>query len=521
MKQQPPETNESDRLQRILQLFGGLSKQGNAGDSLSLVHYNLAHLLATVPTVVYTLAVQGDRLVPTWISENVTRITGYAQSDALAAGWWAEHVHPDDIAEASVAMQNLFDHGTLEHEYRFKHKSGHYIWILDQLRLTCDEAGKPTSITGVWTDVTDAKHAQQQVLRFKDALDKTLDMIFMFEPHRLELVYVNTGAMKCLGYQKDELLSMSAWTLEAEGSEGVFRDRIAPILRGEATSMQLETDFLRQDNTSLPVEISLQLVGRSLQDDGLFVAIVRDITERKKADRLKSEFIATVSHELRTPLTSIIGALSLASDLSRELSPQIHQLLEIANTNSQRLNTIVDDLLDMEKLASGNMRFNMLWQELMPLVNQAIDNNRTYAIQNNVSMALIDSADDVLVNVDANRFAQIMSNLLSNAAKFSPPSARIDVATKLTHHGTVRIEVIDHGEGIPKEFCEKIFQKFSQASSNAARRRSGTGLGLSITKELVENMGGTISFETELGVGTKFYLELPAKYPNNAARQPS
>lgn len=235
----------------------------------------------------------------------------------------------------------------------------------------------------------------------------------------------------------------------------------------------------------------------------------------KENDRLKSEFVSTVSHELRTPLTAIGGALSLAvSGQLGALPESALKLLDVAQKNSIRLTELINDLLDIDKLAIGKLELNLSVQPLMPIIDDACSSMTSYAQKYGVHIVKGPRFEYALVNVDARRLQQVLVNLLSNAAKFSHKGEEIAINASV-HGNIVRIEVIDHGQGIPEEFHGKIFEKFSQADSSDSRSVGGTGLGLAIAKELVQQMGGTIGFSSSLNVGSCFYLELPLEESNS------
>jgi PAS domain S-box-containing protein len=238
------------------------------------------------------------------------------------------------------------------------------------------------------------------------------------------------------------------------------------------------------------------------------VGIYTDISKQKQMDSMKSEFVSTVSHELRTPLTAIRGALGLVNGgVTGALPEQAKVMLDLAYKNTTRLLTLINDILDIEKIQSGKMDFNLKVQPLMPLVKEAMEVNSGYAEQYKVTFNLVSSLPEINVNVDGDRLIQVLSNLLSNAAKFSHVGGTIDVAVS-NHLKGVRVAVSDHGVGISEVFYDKIFQKFTQVDSSDTRHKGGTGLGLNISKAIIEMMHGEMGFESEVGVGTTFYFVL-------------
>jgi signal transduction histidine kinase/DNA-binding response OmpR family regulator len=235
----------------------------------------------------------------------------------------------------------------------------------------------------------------------------------------------------------------------------------------------------------------------------------RAVEEARQANRVKSEFLSTVSHELRTPLTAIGGSIGLLSGGAMGALPtEVMALLEIAQKNSQRLSQLINDLLDVEKLMAGKLHFDLLPHELMPIVEQAIAENQSYAEQYQVVFSLTEHAEGLSVEVDALRLHQVLANLLSNAAKFSPAGGVVEVGVRSMGE-RVRVFVKDRGPGIPAAFQGRIFEKFAQADASDVRKKGGTGLGLAITRELVERMGGSIGFETVPGQGSCFFFDLP------------
>jgi signal transduction histidine kinase/DNA-binding response OmpR family regulator len=229
----------------------------------------------------------------------------------------------------------------------------------------------------------------------------------------------------------------------------------------------------------------------------------------KSLDRLKSEFVAVVSHEIRTPLTSVKGAVELLADERYfQNSDQQLKLLAIAHANTERLLTLIGDILDFSKLESGSMRMHFERQRLEPVILTATSNLRTLLEEKQIQLEVNLEPELPDLQIDPNRITQVVTNLLSNAIKFSNPAGRIEVFTDSVQ-GCVRVGVRDHGEGIAAEDLPKLFQRFSQIDSTSTRRTGGTGLGLVICKGIVEQHGGQMSVESTHGLGSTFYFTLP------------
>jgi PAS domain S-box-containing protein len=239
------------------------------------------------------------------------------------------------------------------------------------------------------------------------------------------------------------------------------------------------------------------------------ITSIMDIDDRKSAEDLKSEFISNVSHELRTPLTSILGALRLMkSPAIGKLPEKVDHLTTVALDNGSRLARLINDLLDVEKMEAGKVAFDFQEENLRDLLLAVREQNAFFVQEYNATIEIKPVDPTIRVRVDKVRFAQVMSNLISNAAKHSPEGGKIAISAN-RHARTVRICVADEGPGIPAAFCHSVFERFSQADANGRQSRRGTGLGLSIAKAIVEAHGGSIGFDTEEGVGTTFFVDFP------------
>lgn len=237
--------------------------------------------------------------------------------------------------------------------------------------------------------------------------------------------------------------------------------------------------------------------------------LVRAKEAAEAANLAKGEFIANVSHELRTPLTAVIGALGMIESYPLGSMPaQAMTLVDMAFQNGKRLSILINDILDFEKLNANHMEFHCQPMALTPLLKRAIELNRSYAESYRVSFMLEQPPSEVEVIADEQRLMQVMTNLLSNAAKHSPAGGQVLISTKKSESKAC-VAVSDRGTGVPEAFRERIFEKFAQAESSPTRKKNGTGLGLAISKAIIEKMGGTIGFDSVVGQGATFYFDLP------------
>jgi signal transduction histidine kinase len=240
------------------------------------------------------------------------------------------------------------------------------------------------------------------------------------------------------------------------------------------------------------------------------IAQGRDITAQLEAERLKKEFTSTLSHELRTPLTSIIGSLQLInSGVMGEVEKEIAELTLVAERNGQRLLDLINDILDIERIESGKLNLAPEVLRVDEVVRESMVLNKAFGERFRVRFESHGDMAGRQVHADRKRLLQVMTNLLSNAAKFSPEGSVVEISTEDAAGGNVRIAVHDRGSGIPEGFRPRIFDRFTQADSTASRQKGGTGLGLAICKRLIELMHGRIGFDDRPGGGTTFWFELP------------
>lgn len=347
---------------------------------------------------------------------------------------------------------------------------------------------------------------REAAARQQAVFDSVLDPIIICDAQgRIEAV--NAAAGRVYGYEAGEIIGRNAGVLVEQSGDSQIPAAQFPWTHEMSEAVfSREVPGLRKDGSVFPADVS---VGPMRMPTGLHtVAVVRDISERKRMEALKDEFVSTVSHELRTPLTSIAGSLGLLMGGAAGVMPEkADRLLAIAQGNCQRLVRLINDILDIEKIQSGKIRFDLAPIDLRTLAHRSLDEVRPFAQSLNVSMALAEGPSPN-VSVDADRLTQVLTNLLSNAAKFSPSGSIVEVS--VSEEGAMaRLSVRDQGPGVPEAFRARIFSKFAQADGSDTRQKGGTGLGLAIAKEITERLGGRLWFESEVGKGATFHVDLP------------
>jgi len=318
----------------------------------------------------------------------------------------------------------------------------------------------------------------------------------------------NRAGIELFGWNAEQLKGVPFSKLCTEDMTANLMQAIASKEFSDKGHSEMELQQVRADGSLFVAELSLS--GFADAGQRKFILIVRDVTEQRRVERMKTQFVSTVSHELRTPLTAIRGGLGLmVGGVTGELPPAAAKLGQIALSNAERLGRLINDLLDMQKIEANMMDFNFQRIPIAELIADVLESNQAFAHKLGVYLVLESDIPRFALKVDADRFAQIMANLISNACKYSPEGGLVRLRLIQLEHEQIRIEVEDRGPGIPANFVDRIFQKFSQADASDTRAKDGTGLGLTIAKELVEKMEGKIGFYANPLGGAIFFVEFP------------
>lgn len=483
----------------------------------------LLKLTQQLPGVVYQFQLWPDgRMAFPYASAAIERIYGVRPDDVVTdASCVLARIHPADLASVVQSIQHSASGQTIwQLEYRVVDDDGKCRWLSGRSVPEKMPDGS-TLWHGYIHDVTETKEHYLQLEQLNQQLN--------IAQQRLELA----SEQAKIGYWQASLKQGSLWWspivyqifgFDAEKvtpSVALFKstvhpDDVALIEQSEQRALtsgvhNVVHRIIRPDGEIRWVHELAQLLPAAKNPDLMMIGSVQDITERMKLQQVKDEFISTVSHELRTPLTSIYGALSLLqSGKLGVFQDNAQQLLNVATSNCKQLTHLINDLLDIEKLAAGKMLLELKPVQLAQVLHRAVTDHQPYAMQRQIKLKLVLSPtlSQLTLSVDEHRLLQILANLLSNAVKFSPIGGEVTVSVAIQAK-EAEIAVQDQGPGVPIDFQHRIFQRFSQADASSAKVKGGTGLGLALCKELVEAMHGSIGFESKNGEGARFYVRLP------------
>jgi len=488
--------------------------------SHQLIHHNRQHelekLLQQIPGAIYQFRLWPDGTMAfPFMSSGVEALYGVTPDEAMRdAQSLFSQTHPEDLPTINASIQRSFE--TLEPwhiEFRAKKDDGLPRWIKGS---SVPEKLPDGSV--LWHGFLGDIHQRKQAELALESSEARLRGLFEFSPIGIALNDLETGRFLELndallaptGYTREEFpqLTHSQLTpLEYEPRER----KALETLRTTGRYGPYEKEFIRKDGSRYPVRLQGMQI-RDANGKPLIWSLIEDITESKQIENMKNQFIATVSHELRTPLTAIMGSLKLVNaGTAGQLPEKAGNLLTIAQRNSERLAQLINDLLDMEKLVSGKLRISTRIERLDPIIEEALEANRELGTERGISLVYRERASNIVVNVDRERLIQAFSNLLSNAIKFSPDRSSVEIRCSCDDQ-LIAIHVQDRGPGVPQEFEYNLFDRFAQAEASN-RKKPGTGLGLAITRELVEQMSGSIHYQARDGGGATFTIVLPVAEP--------
>lgn len=443
----------------------------------------------------------------TAVNENFERCFGFPEADILGKPVSILYAHrhlDEDFLEIARAMAG----GRVwSGDQRMRNRSGGTVFVEMTAGTDTDEKGRRHGGTAMLTDVTALRQAESD--HFLTAmLEELQDEVFVFDTESLDVHYMNKAARTRCGWSVEEVREHRITDTDPAFSEKAMRTHTQPLLDGTKSMVSISVE-----NAKGPTEITTYLF-ESANGRPLFVAVLRDISDQRALENARMQSVSVVSHELRAPLTSIKGSLRLLqSGVMGSLPQEANAVVDIACRNSDRLLMVVNDILDLDKIQSGKMDFEMSDIDLRTLIQDAMEMNQGYADEHGVSVIQeLPEAGDLRVRGNADRLMQVMTNLMTNAIKFSPEDGSVRITAERTADKW-RVTVIDTGPGIPESSRKYLGQPFAQLASVDGRKRVGTGLGLTIVKSIIQRHDGRFGVESVVGEGSQFYFEIPASAP--------
>jgi len=503
-----PVRDEAGQIVRWVGTCTDIEEQKRAEQQLKESEKNWRVLAESVPQLVWTTQPDGSA---TYLNQQWYDYTGSSSKESLGHAW-SQFLHPDDSQHTLAVWHHACASGEpYEIEYRLKDgKTGSYCWFLARGTPVRDEAGRIVKWFGTCTDIDEQKRTEealrQSQAHVRALMDSKLIGIVANEREREALVEANEAFLQMSGYTQEDVRSRMLTRARLTPPEDApLFERALQELAAHGQSTPFETELVCNDGSRLPI-----LVGGVLFQDAphQIVSFVLDNSARKELERRKDAFIGMASHELRNPLTALKLQTTL---LQRQLAKQGLQAwapaLSRMETQLTTISRLVEELLDVSKMQAGSLEYRQETVDLDASLQEIVDTMQQTHPSHTI---LVHGAVQASLMADRDRLGQVFTNLLENAIKYSPDAQTVEMDLSASPE-TVTIGIHDHGLGIPREQCDKIFERFYRAASPKQRAVPGLGMGLYIVAEIVKRHGGTITMDSEVGKGSTFMVTLPRK----------
>ncbi|MDR9424385.1 MAG: PAS domain-containing protein [Marinobacter sp.] len=436
---------------------------------------------------------------------------------------WIERVHPADLADVQKQLHEYLEGRRDEYsvELRLRCKNGDYKWVLCRgTVIDRDESGYPVRVIGIHSDIDERKASEQSLEVFKHVVNSVVDGVVVINTEG-HIQLVSPAASQIFGYSPRYLKGKNVSILMPEPMQSEHDSYIQRYLHSAEARIldrQVEVTGLRRDGTEFPLELAISEI--SAGPTRYFVGLMRDITVRKRieselviareeaerANHAKSDFLSSMSHELRTPMNAILGFAQLMeydNDLQDDHQESVQEIVKAG----EHLLSLINEVLDLAKVESGSIDLSIEAIDLLPVVEECLSLVRPMSEKRHIEIDIkVEHA--LTVRADRTRLKQVLLNLLTNSIKYNREDGRVSVEAVLQPENRVHLRVTDTGPGISKSMLRKLFEPFNRLGAETSEVE-GTGIGLTITQSIMEMMGGSIGVNSEVGLGSCFWLDLP------------
>jgi PAS domain S-box-containing protein len=506
-----------------------ITERKQSEEQLREAHSQLREFLDHSPAVLYALRVEGERIVPRFASENITRLLGFEAAEALNYDWWLGQLHEEDRERAAASIAHTLTDGSSRNEYRLRHKDGTYLWVEDQQRLVRDDEGKPSEIVGVWTDITDRRRAEDELheteRRFREMLDN-LELISIMLDKDGRVVYCNDYFLRMTGWSREEIIGTDWYErfLPADVA-GEMRELFLALLSDGKEVLHHTNEIktrsgerrLIQWNNSLLYSVTGEVIG--------VASIAEDITDRAQLERQlfraqRLESLGTLAGGIAHDLNNLLLPILMGVTLLKRFGPNEPSMQAIENIERsvKRGSELVKQVLLFARGGQTSreaVRLGEVVREIQAII--------TSTFPKNITLETAVAKDVELLTGDVTQLTQVLLNLCVNSRDAMPEGGHILISAR-NHvmsdaeallHGAAAggayavLEVADTGEGMSKEIIDLIFDPFFTTKEVG----NGTGLGLSTVQGIVSNHGGFVTVSSSVGEGSTFTVYLPARLP--------
>ncbi|MBD0822837.1 PAS domain-containing sensor histidine kinase [Aestuariibaculum marinum] len=464
-----------------------------------------------------------------YFNSSFQQLTGYLDEEILNHNFkflLGADTKQEPINQLNEALQKGESCQTTIRNYR---KDGSMFWNDLYIFPITNSRGVVSNFIGIQNDVTTKKIAEEERLHLATIFDESLNEIYVFDAQTLKFVNANYGAQKNIGYTIEELKIMTPLDITSGDTKANFRTTIQSLIQNDLEKIEFESVHKRKDGSEYPIEVHLQ--SSRLNENEVFVAIILDITERKnyttnlenqveertkqlekalnkekELNELKTSFLSLVSHEFKTPLSAILTSCELLNKYQlEEHQDKRTKHIKTVVDKVHFLNNILNDFLSVEKLETGKVNYRFSQFKLSKIINEAVYDANMH-LKEGQQISYPENIDDLSLYQDEKIIQLILSNLLYNAIKYSPEGTNIQLIVKQNNETTV-LKIMDQGIGIPEKDQKHIFERYFRAEN--VLNTQGTGIGLNIVKNHLENLGGSICFETKEHIGSTFIITFP------------